>query len=85
MPDKYTLTHHAQHVLVERKIPIDWVERTINKPQLIAVDKKDHSLENRFCKISEHGNRILKVVINPTVEPMRVISVYFDRTKKGKL
>jgi len=42
-------------------------------------------LESRFAKIPEHGDRVLRVVLNNTVVPARVVSVYFDRTMKGKL
>jgi len=48
-------------------------------------DPTDATLERRYRKISEHGNRVLRVVVNTTVVPERVVSVYFDRTMKGKL
>jgi hypothetical protein len=38
----------------------------------------------RLAKIPEHGNRVLRVVINKAAVPERVVSVYFDRTMKGK-
>lgn len=39
----------------------------------------------RFRKIPEFGGRVLRVAVNTTVEPNRVISVFFDRQMKGKL
>jgi hypothetical protein len=35
--------------------------------------------------LPEFGGRVLRVVVNKTVVPERVVTVYFDRTMKGKL
>jgi len=35
---KFQLTHHAQRALEEREIPIEWVERTLEAPELILPD-----------------------------------------------
>jgi hypothetical protein len=45
----------------------------------------DPALESRLRKIPEFGDRVLRVVLNTQVVPVRVVSVYFDRTMKGKL
>jgi hypothetical protein len=42
-------------------------------------------VESRLAKIPERGHRVLRVVINKTVVPARVVRLYFDRTMKGKL
>ncbi len=81
----YALTQHARDVLTERNIPVEWLERALRKPELKQADSKDATLERRYRKIPEHGNRVLRVVVNITVVPGRVVSVYFDRTMKGKL
>lgn len=80
----YLLTKHAQQVLTERGILIDWMERTLSDPQLVMPDPLDPELERRYRQIPEHGGRVLRVV-NTTVDPHRVVSVFFDRTMKGKL
>lgn len=49
------------------------------------MDDQDVSVRNYFCKIPEFGNRVLKVVVNHLAKPQKVVSVYFDRTMKGKL
>jgi hypothetical protein len=61
------------------------MERVIAKPSLVQTRATDSTLESRLAKIPEHGGRVLRVVINRTVVPERVVSVYFDRTMKGKL
>ena len=81
----YELTQHARDVLAERNITIEWLERTLREPELKQPDPKDATLERRYRKIPEHENRVLRVVVNTTVAPERVVGVYFDRTMKGKL
>jgi hypothetical protein len=81
----YELTQHARDALQERQIPVEWMERIIAKPALVQPSPRDPALESRFAKIPEHGDRVLRVVLNNTVVPARVVSVYFDRTMKGKL
>jgi hypothetical protein len=82
---KYELTQHAKDVLAERQIPVEWVERALAGPELKLPDPTDATLERRYRKIPEHANRVLRVVVNTTVAPERVVSVYFDRTMKGRL
>jgi hypothetical protein len=81
----YELTRHARDVLRERRILVEWMERVIATPALVQPSATDVTLESRFLKIPEHGNRVLRVVVNKAVVPERVVSVYFDRTMKGKL
>ncbi|MBE7501700.1 MAG: hypothetical protein HS113_15630 [Verrucomicrobiales bacterium] len=47
--------------------------------------KRVHRLESRFVRIAGHGNRVLRVVVNESVVPLRVVSAYFDRTMKDRL
>lgn len=82
---KYELTQHARDVLQERKIRVEWMERVLAKPALVETDAGDATVESRMAKIPEHGDRVLRVVVNTAVVPERVVSVYFDRTMKGKL
>jgi uncharacterized DUF497 family protein len=82
---KYELTSHAKKALTEREISMEWLEHTLNTPELILPDPDDAEVERRFRKIPEFGGRVLRVAVNTTVEPVRVVSVFFDRTMKGKL
>jgi len=81
----YTLTEHAKRVLAEREIPIEWLEHALREPAFSEPDPEDASLERRYRPIPECKGRVLRVVINPSVEPVRVVSVFFDRSMKGKL
>ena len=51
-------------------------------PEEIAI--VDDSLEHRLAMVPELANRVLRVIVSKD-EPKRVISVYLDRTMKGKL
>ena len=82
---KYELTSHAKKALAEREISVDWLERTLTAPELTLPDLDDAEVERRFRKIPEFGGRVLRVAVNTTVEPVRIVSVFFDRTMKGKL
>jgi len=81
----YELTQHARDALQERQIAVEWMERVIAKPALVQPSPRDPTVESRLAEIPEHDDRVLRVVINKAVVPERVVSVYFDRTMKGKL
>ena len=82
---KYELTKHAQKVLAEREILVEWMERTLSAPELVLPDPDDATVERRFRQIPEFGGRVLRVAVNTAVEPNRIVSVFFDRDMKGKL
>ncbi|SPD76312.1 conserved hypothetical protein [uncultured Desulfobacterium sp.] len=42
-------------------------------------------LEHRLAVISECENRVLRVIINPHTNPVRVITLFFDRKIRGKI
>lgn len=81
---EYELTQHARKVLAERGIEVEWMERTLQEPQWAEADPNDPAVERRFRVIPEFGGRVLRVAVNITVEPPRIVSVFFDRTQKGR-
>ncbi len=82
---RYTLSQHASEVLAERGIRLDWLEQTLDTPQLREPDPDDPQIERRYLRIPAYGDRVLRVVVNVSVEPERVVSVFFDRGMKRKL
>ena len=82
---RYELTQHAQKVMAERSIAIEWLERTLFQPELVLPDAEDSAVERYFRQIPEFGGRVLRVAVNTKVEPARIVSMFFDRTMKGKL
>jgi len=82
---KYELSNHARRAVAERQIPIEWIERTLQAPELIVPDTNDATIERCFRRIPEFDGRVLRVAVNRDLEPQRVVSVFFDRKMKGKL
>ena len=69
----------------ERGIAVAWLERVLSSPQRIEPDPDDAELEHRLGRITEHGSRALRVVINKSVRPVRVVTLYFDRAMRNRL
>ncbi len=76
------LSTHAKDMLIERQIPEEWVWRTIKSPDRkeIGADKNLHY----FKAIEENENRVLRVIVNPRIEPERIVTVFFDRRLRRK-
>ena len=74
---EYELTQHAKYMLQERNIPEEWLRRTLISPdnREIGGDGNLHYIK----AIPEHGERFLRVVVNATVTPNRVVTIFFDR------
>jgi hypothetical protein len=72
-------------MLLEREIPSEWLERVLSEPTLRQPDPDDPSLERWYRPIPERAGRVLRVVVNRSVEPLRVVSLFFDRRMRGKL
>lgn len=79
------LSAHAKKVIFERNIKLTWIENTFNNPDKIEIDLYDNTLEHRLKIINECDNRILRIIYNKTVNPVLVITAFFDRRMKGKL
>jgi hypothetical protein len=76
-------TQHAEDVLAERKIRREWVLRVVVNPARTA--SPGDGTKHYLARIREHGNRVLRVVVNPGMHPPCVVTVFFDRRMKGKL
>lgn len=73
----FEFSAHAQGMLHEREIMEEWVWRTIETPGR-KEKGKDGNLH--YTKpIKERDGRILRAVINPHVNPQRIVTVFFDR------
>jgi hypothetical protein len=68
---------HARDMLQERAIPEEWVQRTIEKPDITEV--KENNTTHYIKAIPEFGGRSLRVVMNLQVVPNRVVTLFFDR------
>ncbi len=79
------MSKHAQDVMREREIQAEWVAATLAKPALREPDPTDERLSHALLPIADFGYRVLRVVYNHTVDPVNVVTAFFDRAMKGKL
>jgi hypothetical protein len=83
---KYELTEHARESLRKRSvIRMEWLERALAQPRKVELDTIDPELEHRLVRIDEYGGRVLRVIVNKVRNPIRVITVYFDRAMRNRL
>jgi hypothetical protein len=75
-------TRHFKDMLRERSIPLAFTKRALIKPEKteIRTDGTKHFLR----RISEYGNRWLRVVVNVSVKPNKAVTAFFDRRLSGK-
>ena len=81
----FELTQHAREVIDERRISMNWVETVLESPERVDPDREDPDIEHRLGRIREHGNRVLRVVVNHKTKPVRIVTAYFDRIMRDKL
>ena len=75
---------HSKQVLVERHIPEEWVWRTLSSPDRKRMSFEDQNLHYTKA-IKERGGLILHVVLNPNVQPNRIVTVFFDRRARREI
>jgi hypothetical protein len=74
---QFEFSEHASDMLKERNIKKSWVELTLENPDL-KEEKEDGSIH--YIKvIKKYGQRYLRVVVNPTERPQKIITLFFDR------
>lgn len=81
----YTLSEHAETTIQERGIKPEWIDRALDDPDLSQPHKSDPALRHVLKRIPENESRVLRVVYNADKNPINIVTVYFDRTMKGKL
>ncbi len=80
----FELTVHAASVIAEREIEISWIEMALTRPERTEADRFDSALIHALARIPEFGDRVLRVVYNPSYKPPKVVTVHFDRRQRGK-
>ena len=78
----FELSQHAQHQMKERNIQPTWVDIALSNPDRLLTDADSHQNTHYIKQIEEFGNRWLRVIVNPNIDPKRVITVFFDRRIK---
>ena len=81
MPEP-VFTVHARDMLREREIPEQWVLDAISAPDEKNIGSDGNS--HYFKSLPERENRFLHVVVNESVEPNRVVTLFLDRRRRTK-
>jgi hypothetical protein len=82
---EFELSDHARRRVQSRHIRVEWIEAALASPDALESDRIDPSAVHALKKIAAMEDRVLRVVYNPGVTPLRIISVHFDRRMRGKL
>lgn len=82
---EYELSNHAAVMLRRRGIQREWMEAALTSPQRIERDTTDPFIVYHLRTIEACEGRVLRVLYNQTMTPVRVVSVFLDRRMKGKL
>jgi hypothetical membrane protein len=80
--DQFSFSKHALSQIEIRNIKKEWVFQVSLYPDSVLTSKDVDGNSHYFGKISEFGNRTLRVVINESVTPNRIVTVFFDRRLK---
>lgn len=75
---EFVLTEHAEKRLRKRKISLEWVAATLTHPARTENDDEDVTLAHALRPIPEKGFRVLRVIYNEAIDPVAVITAYFD-------
>ena len=79
-----SFTVHARTVMAEREISPAWVEAVVDSPGFEVTDPNDPTLTRFYGRVPERDNRIMRVVVNTTTDPWRVVTVFFDRRMRAR-
>ncbi|HPQ96607.1 MAG: DUF4258 domain-containing protein [Thiothrix sp.] len=75
---RYHLSDHARKRLLKRGISEEWIAQALSSPDTTENDEEDADLAHVLKAIPEKGFRRLRVIYNETIEPMIVVTAYFD-------
>ncbi len=79
---EFFLTDHARKRCARRGIKEEWIREALENPETLEDDAYDLDLVHALCSVPEKGFRILRVVYNETVEPVAVVTAFFDEKVK---
>jgi len=74
----YILSDHARRRILRRKLRVEWVEITLADPARTENDEDDPTLVHALRPIPEKSFQVLRVVYNETLDPVIVVTAYFD-------
>lgn len=82
MPD-FEISSHASEMLTERNIAEEWLWRVLHHPDKTKLGEDGN--RHFYKAIRERNGKALHVVVNPNVQPNRVITLFFDRRASERM
>lgn len=73
----YCFSIHALSMAQERDISHEWIRKTIENPDYTEL--REDGTMHYIAAIPERKGKFLRVIINSSVQPQRIITVFFDR------
>jgi len=74
----FILTDHATKRCARRGIKEAWLRQALDNPTTTEQDAHDSELVHALWPVPEKGFCILRVIYNETVNPVAVVTAYFD-------
>jgi hypothetical protein len=74
----HILTEHARKRCARRGIDPKWIADALKHAVQTENDSDDASLAHALWPVPERGFRMLRVIYNETVDPVAVVTAYFD-------
>ena len=78
----FELSDHARSQMQERNIQPSWLTETLSSPDRLLLLADPHGNTHYLKQIADFGGRWLRVIVNPTVNPQRIVTILFDRRVK---
>jgi len=75
---EFILIDHAEKRLQRRKIKPEWIRAALEYPDRTENDREDAALVHALRAIPEKNFRLLRVVYNETVEPVIIVTAFFE-------
>lgn len=80
--EEFELSIHARYQINERELEEGWIAATLCEPARVLPLADRFGNTHYLKQIADFGDRWLRVVVNPNVQPPRVVTVFFDRRVK---
>ena len=80
---EFMLTDHARKRCLKRRIQVDWIRQALDRPARIENDAEEDSLVHVLYPVPERAFRVLRVIYNEMVDPVSIVTAYFDDEVKS--
>jgi hypothetical protein len=81
---RIVFSRHAADMIDERQIERAWVEETIFNPEIVEPDPYRLGVMRALRRISERGDRHLRVAYVEAEDTIKVVTLFLDRGKKRR-